>query len=359
MNGSQRPGSPATRALWVIAFALLLIAGCLVIMVSRQIVQPPRNMASTAPAPQTPATTPIQARPVPPMFRKPQLDRPVIRAPKPIDAAPVQPEQAPTPPEVIEKPSGPEVHSPEWQASAGLAPLTNLKPTNSPPATITGRITLKGIPPPETVLSLDAFCGKAHPLPKTTRHYMVSTNGGLADVFVFIRSGLEGQEFSMPPQTPVLDQKGCEFEPYVLGLMINQSFEIKNSDPIRHNVHAIPQNRRNQGFNWTGSQGLAKDESFRAREIPIKLRCDAHPWMAAYVCVTDNPFFAVTDENGAYTITNVPPGNYLIEAYHPKTHGNHTGEIQFITVQPATPATADFAIAAPMTQMTAVTAQAR
>jgi hypothetical protein len=357
MNGSPRTGSPAARALWVIVFALLMIAGCLVVMVSRLIVQPPQNTGAAAQQAQAPATTPIQTRPVPPMFRKPQLDRPVIHAPKPVEAPPSQPD-SPTP-LANDLPALAEDHSPAWQVSGGLAPLTSLKQTNSSPSTISGRITLKGIRPPETVLSLDAFCGKTHPLPRTTRHYMVSTNGGLADVFVFIRGGLEGQKFSASSQTPVLDQKGCEFEPYVLGLMVNQTFELRNSDPIRHNVHALPQSRRNQGFNWTGSQGSTKDESFGAREIPIKLRCDAHPWMAAYVCVTDNPFFAVTDENGAYTITNVPPGNYLVEAYHPKTHGNHTGEIQFITVQPATQATADFAIAVPMTQMTGVTAQAR
>ena len=357
MNGYRGPSSPVTRALWVIAFSLLLIAGCLVILVSRQMIQPPRGAPAVTQESRGPVATPIQSKPVSPMFRKPPLDRPINHAPKPLEAAPAEPD-SPTPAALNQTLVDPLSQASEWQASAGLAPLTSLKQTNST-SVINGRVTLKGIPPPETVLSLDALCGKAHPAPRTTRHYVVSTNGGLADVFVFIRSGLEGQKFSVPSQTPVLDQRGCEFEPYVLGLMVNQAFEIKNSDPVRHNVHAVSESRRNQGFNWTGSTGLTKEENFGAREIPIRIRCDLHPWMYAYACVTDNPFFAVTDENGAYSITNVPPGNYLLEAYHPKTHGNHSGEMQFITVQPAAPATADFAIAAPITQVTGTTAQAR
>ncbi len=258
-----------------------------------------------------------------------------------------------------EPPAVPAGQSPQWQASGGLAPLTGLAQTNQTGA-ISGRVTLKGTPPPETVLSLDVLCGKAHAGPKTTHHYLVSTNGGLANVFVYIRSGLAGKKFSVDSQRVVLDQVGCEFEPSVLGLMAGQKLKIRNSDPLRHNVHALPQERDNLAFNWMVDPRSMTENIFVTNEIPVRLRCDLHPWMIAYVCVTEHPFFAVTDRDGNYAITNVPPGDYVLAAYHPKAHGSHTGETQPITVLPGGTTAADFMITARRTSTGGVvTAQAR
>src|SRR5947207_16002062 len=100
-------------------------------------------------------------------------------------------------------------------------------------ADITGTVVLKGTPPPEIKidpLMADPNCGKLHTEPVTTRHYLVSKDGGLANVFVYVKSGLEGKTFPAPAEAGVLDQVGCLYEPFVSGLMVNQKLKIKNSD---------------------------------------------------------------------------------------------------------------------------------
>src|SRR5947207_2033284 len=107
---------------------------------------------------------------------------------------------------------------------------------------INGKIKLKGTPPPEKGISFgahEATCGAAHKgKPLTTRHYVVGSDGGLANVFVYIKEGAK----PAPPQGegPTLDQVGCEYQPYIMGMQAGQKFKIKNSDSFMHNIHATP-----------------------------------------------------------------------------------------------------------------------
>src|SRR5690606_22940271 len=104
---------------------------------------------------------------------------------------------------------------------------------------ITGKISLKGTPPPERNLPLDPNCGKIHPT-KKTRIYVVGESGGLADTFVYIKDGLTGKTFPVPETPLLVDQEGCEYIPYVAGAMVNQKMLVRNSDPVLHNVHVLP-----------------------------------------------------------------------------------------------------------------------
>src|SRR2546425_12223018 len=92
-------------------------------------------------------------------------------------------------------------------------------------ADITGKVVLKGTPKPEIPIDMasspDKTCGAAHSEPVTTRHYLVSKDGGLANVFVYIKSGLTQKNFPPRAEAPVLDQVGCLYEPYVMGVMVN------------------------------------------------------------------------------------------------------------------------------------------
>ncbi len=102
---------------------------------------------------------------------------------------------------------------------------------------VTGKVTLKGTPPPEKTIAFDDTCSKLHPTITTTRHYVVGQDNGLANVFVYISKGLEGKKFT-PPTTPAeLNQEGCNYQPYVSGVMVGQPVAIKNSDPVMHNIH--------------------------------------------------------------------------------------------------------------------------
>jgi hypothetical protein len=216
---------------------------------------------------------------------------------------------------------------------------------------ITGKVTVKGTPPPETPIAYDETCSKIHPTIPTTRRWVVGKDHGLANVFIYISKGLEGKTFT-PPTTPVeLDQVGCNYEPYVFGVMVGQPVRIKNDDPFMHNIHAMPKADGNSEFNFAEpSQGDVNDtkwiESIKKPEVLVKIKCDVHNWMFAYAGVVDNPYFAVSDADGNFKIANVPAGKYTLTAYHLKAHGSKPGETQEVTVADG-PVTAGFTIEVP------------
>jgi hypothetical protein len=116
----------------------------------------------------------------------------------------------------------------------------------------------------------------------------------------------------------VLDQKGCMYAPKVLGVMTNQPLLIKNSDPFLHNVHSMAKLNKPPFNEAMSTAGSSKEVKFTKEEVLVKIKCDVHGWMATYVGVSSHPFFAVTDANGNFEIKNVPPGEYTVEAVHPK-----------------------------------------
>ncbi|NOX56819.1 MAG: hypothetical protein GXP27_20730 [Planctomycetes bacterium] len=122
-------------------------------------------------------------------------------------------------------------------------------------------------------------------------------------------------EFPPPAEPAIIDQKGCKFEPHVLCLRVGQELRIRNSDPLIHNVHALP--KRNTSFNFTqAQQGMESVRTFERPEAMIPIRCDIHPWMACYVTAVPHPFFAVTSEDGWFELSGLPPGEYIVEAIH-------------------------------------------
>ena len=183
---------------------------------------------------------------------------------------------------------------------------------------INGKVTLKGTPPPETPITLDATCGKLTSTPITTRRYQVGEGGGLANVFVYVKTGLEGKKYEPKGEAPLLDQVKCVYEPYVSGVMTNQKFIVRNSDPVMHNVHPTPKNPANKEFNLgQPTKGQTNEKVFTAPEVLIRFKCDVHPWMFAYLGVVEHPFFAVTDKDGNFKLpSNLPAGTYTIEAFH-------------------------------------------
>jgi hypothetical protein len=216
---------------------------------------------------------------------------------------------------------------------------------------VTGKVTLKGTPPPEKTIEYDDTCSKLHPTVASTRHYVVGQDNGLADVFVYISKGLEGKKFTPSTQAAELNQEGCNYQPYVSGVMVGQPVAIKNSDPIMHNIHALPKVDGNTEFNFAQpTQGDVNDSKWASSitkpEVLVKLKCDVHPWMFAYVGVQDNPYFAITDKDGNFKIADVPPGTYTLTAYHLKTHGANPGVTQDITVA-GSPVTANFTVELP------------
>jgi hypothetical protein len=188
-------------------------------------------------------------------------------------------------------------------------------------ADISGTITLKGTPAPEkeiTQVKEDPNCGKLHTEPVKTRFYAVGANNGLADVFVTLK-GVSGKSEGAAAAPVVLDQKKCEYLPYIFALQTNQKLLVKNSDPVLHNVHPTPLTAGNKEENKAQMpNGPDLTFTFAKPETFLRFKCDVHPWMFAYANVTDHPWSAVTDKDGKYTLKNVPDGPHTIEVYHRK-----------------------------------------
>jgi Carboxypeptidase regulatory-like domain len=208
---------------------------------------------------------------------------------------------------------------------------------------ISGKVTLKGTPKPEIPIDLGDICGKLHAGEKvTTGHFVVGPDQGLANVFVYIKEGAK----STPPagESPLLDQKGCLYEPYVLGVVAGQPLKIRSSDPFMHNVHAMPKVPGNKEFNFAQAvQGQVNEKTFEKPEVLVRMKCDVHPWMFAYVGVVEHPYYAVTGKDGSFKISNVPAGNYTVEAFHLKAGA----KTEKVTVGASDSKTVSFELMAP------------
>ena len=179
-------------------------------------------------------------------------------------------------------------------------------------------------------MSEDPACVEAHHGKAYDESLVVNPNGTLSNVFIYLKSGLEGKKFEVPATPVVIDQRGCWFHPRVMGIQTGQILQVTNSDPVTHNLHPLAQINRE----WNHSQGqgdapLAR--KFMKPEVMIRVKCNIHSWMHAFIGVVEHPYFAVTGSDGTFEIRNVPPGNYVIEAWQ-ETLGTQD---QNITVTPS------------------------
>jgi plastocyanin len=163
---------------------------------------------------------------------------------------------------------------------------------------------------------MDPGCTIAKSEPNFSQQYVVG-NSGLANVYVYVKEGLEGKNFATPSSPVILDQKGCRYEPHVLALMTGQTLKVLNDDPTMHNVHAQPNAPSNPEWNMSQMpKGAPIEKTFHDPEVMMPVKCNQHPWMKAYVNVAANPFYAVSDRDGNFEIKGLPPGEYTIAAVH-------------------------------------------
>lgn len=190
---------------------------------------------------------------------------------------------------------------------------------------ITGRAVIEG-PAPESGIATveDAFCSRENQKGVPLESVVIE-NGGLNNVFVHIKDGLGNYYFETPAEPVKLDQRSCRYTPHVLGVQTGQPLEISNSDSTVHNVNAVA--KVNRPFNFSQPmQGLKNTATFGSPEVMVRLRCDVHGWMSAYVGVVPHPYFAVTRDGGKFELKNVPAGTYTVEAWHEKL-GTQTGNV--------------------------------
>ncbi|MDE1175811.1 MAG: carboxypeptidase regulatory-like domain-containing protein [Edaphobacter sp.] len=204
---------------------------------------------------------------------------------------------------------------------------------------VSGKITFSGRPPARKVIDMseDPACVAAHKGKAMEESIIVGNKSGLENVFVYIKSGLEGKNFETPTATVVINQGGCQFHPHIIGVQVDQPVEITNSDPVTHNIHPMAEINRE----WNHSQGPGDPpmhRKFVKQEIMIPVKCNIHSWMHAYIGVLNHPYFTVSKEDGSFTIANLPPGTYTLATWQEKLGTQE----QQVTVAPGGQAVINF-----------------
>jgi hypothetical protein len=202
-------------------------------------------------------------------------------------------------------------------SSPAPAPAAETQPTDAAdgPGTIVGAVTFDGTPPKPRPLPMDSdpLCAKE---PGATSEVLVVGPGnGIRNVFVYVKDGLGSRRYAVPATPVALDQKGCRYDPHVFGVQVGQTIQISNSDPLVHNVHALPKNNREFNFGQPAKTPPVA-RVFDKPEIGLPFKCDVHGWMNAYVNVVPHPFFAVTKDDGSFEIKGLPAGDYTLELWH-------------------------------------------
>src|ERR1700693_701613 len=205
---------------------------------------------------------------------------------------------------------------------------------------ISGTVKLDGAAPHMKGIDMgkDPYCSKAHAndTPKL-ENVVVGASGGLEHAVIYLSEGYSGNALASTA-VPVFDQKNCMYTPHVLAMDVGQTFKVTTSDATAHNIHPNP-NPMPGNIPWNQSQPPGAppvEKSWKATEF-IEVKCNIHPWMHGWFAVVKGPY-ANTDANGAYTINNVPPGNYTVTAWQ-EAAGTQT---QKVTVAAGGAATADF-----------------
>jgi len=139
----------------------------------------------------------------------------------------------------------------------------------------------------------------------------------IRNVLVSVKEGLGEKKFPAKTEPAILDQVGCQYTPHVLAVMEGQPVKIRNSDPTNHNINFFDA-KINEKLNETQpKQNMDKDVKLKV-EAPFRVKCDVHPWMGMHVAVFNHPFFSVTGDDGTFEIKGLPPGKYMVEAWHEK-----------------------------------------
>jgi plastocyanin len=189
--------------------------------------------------------------------------------------------------------------------------------------TLSGAVKYKGAPPAAEKFEVTkdtSACGTG----KTQPDLVVGADGGIANVVVVVKAA-KGKALAAPTAPITFDQKGCEYHPHVLAFPAGSTIEVLNPDGVLHNVHAM--GSANPEKNVAMPKFKKKIEwKVDSAEWPIAVKCDAHPWMKAYWISMDHPYYAVSDATGAFSIGDLPAGDYEVEVWH-ETLGKTTQNV--------------------------------
>jgi plastocyanin len=186
--------------------------------------------------------------------------------------------------------------------------------------TIRGDVRLAGEIPRTLQLAVtkdENHCGAS----KLSPRLRVGKSRGVQNAIVWLEGISEGKRKTSGNKQFSLIQFKCEYSPHILLLPYGSSMDIVNSDPILHNVHTYDESETGRTlFNIAqpikGQRTTVKQTQFKKPGL-YSASCDAgHPWMNAYIMVTEHPYYTLTDGNGNFILENVPPGTYKLKMWH-------------------------------------------
>ena len=325
----EPPKTPPALAipLWVIAVALLLIAGAIAFQGYVEITRRDANPSATAPTevPSAGIRRPNGVKSPRLVFTNSHAARPTPPTP-PAGSLPTT-SRASLVPDGAVFPTGTNVSgvvSPTNSLAAEPPGVGQLKILPLPYSgirdpRITGRVLFVGAPPLETPLAMDPACGQLRggQIP-TTRFYVRGTNGGLANVLVYLSKGLEGMKYELPNSGGVITETGCEFSPLIAAVRVGFKCVIRNSDPVLHYPHIAPGGGARDFYLSQPPKGADLEFVLLQPEFFVRVKCEVHSWMSAYLSALDHPFYFVSDADGGFRMPVPPPGRYEITAHHLK-----------------------------------------
>jgi plastocyanin len=213
---------------------------------------------------------------------------------------------------------------------------------NSAGGSVSGQVTLNGAPPKPKPLDLskEPDCVKLHASnPLLSENVVVGAGNSLRNVVVYISAG-DAEAATAAAPAVLYNQQGCHYTTHVLAVRIGQEVKISNNDPFSHNIHPLA--KVNREWNRMQPAGTPPFSYAFEREEFIPVKCNIHPWMSGYLVVLKTSHFMVTGDDGRFALPNLPPGHYVITAWH-EQYGTVSKEV---TVSGAESQSIDFSFTA-------------
>jgi len=186
--------------------------------------------------------------------------------------------------------------------------------------TIRGKVVYQGPAPPKkrVIPTKDReVCGSE---PREVDQILLNPDKSVQEAVVHLKKVEKGKAWDKAPKPPEIVNQKCDFQPHVQ-VIPPGDIEIVNADPVLHNTHGFL--GKITVFNVAlPNQGQRISKPLKRLGL-VRVECDAHGWMLAWIHVAENPYYAVTGKDGTFTIKDVPPGSYTLAAWQ-----EFTGEVE-------------------------------
>jgi hypothetical protein len=184
-------------------------------------------------------------------------------------------------------------------------------------ATISGKVTYDGPVATRKIIPTKdkAVCGDIREEPEI----VVGADKGVLDAVVYLKGVQKGKAWQKPAKPPEIVNEKCVFVPHVQAVQVG-SVVIVNHDPVLHNTHGFLE--KATVFNVALPMKGQRIDRKLTKPGLVRVECDAHGWMLAWIYAAENPYYAVTQKDGTFKIGDVPPGSYTLVTWHEFTGAN-------------------------------------